>query len=88
MVIDLGFQPTHFYVESQFFFNKNHFTKIYPIVLRDKKICFKFFFHRKLGLDLVPRIGPLTVNCQDISVSSLHQVHVNSSENAKASSVS
>lgn len=39
-------------------------------------------------MDLVPRTGPLTVNSQEISVSSLHQVHVNSSENAKASSVS
>lgn len=49
---------------------------------------FHSLFYRKLGLDLVPRIGPLAVNCQEISVSSLHQVHVNSSENAKASSVS
>lgn len=44
--------------------------------------------YRKLGLDLVPRIGPLAVIPQEISISSLHQVHVNSSENAKASSVS
>lgn len=52
------------------------------------KFSILFLFYRKLGLDLVPRIGPLAVNCQEISVSSLHQVHVNSSENAKASSVS
>lgn len=37
-------------------------------------------------MDLVPRIGPLAVNPHEISISSLHQVHVNSSENAKASS--
>lgn len=45
-------------------------------------------YFRKLCLDLVPRIGPLAVNPYEISISSLHQVHVNSSENAKASSVS
>lgn len=43
---------------------------------------------RKLSLDLVPRIGPLAVDPHKISLASLHQVHVNSSENAKASSVS
>ncbi|XP_031632350.1 dedicator of cytokinesis protein 3 isoform X2 [Contarinia nasturtii] len=42
--------------------------------------------NRKLCRDLVPRIGPLAVNPHEISISSLHQVHVNSSENAKASS--
>ncbi|XP_055305427.1 dedicator of cytokinesis protein 3 isoform X2 [Sitodiplosis mosellana] len=42
--------------------------------------------NRKLCLDLVPRIGPLAVNPYEISISSLHHVHVSSSENAKASS--
>lgn len=45
-------------------------------------------FYSKLSLDLVPRVGPLAVDAHKISISSLHQVHVNSSENAKASSVS
>lgn len=51
---------------------------------------FNIFFHfnyRKLFLDLVPRVGPLAVDPHNISVVSLHQVHVKSAENAKASSV-
>uniref|UniRef100_A0A1B0GPM6 Uncharacterized protein n=1 Tax=Phlebotomus papatasi TaxID=29031 RepID=A0A1B0GPM6_PHLPP len=40
----------------------------------------------KLCLDLVPRIGPLAVNPHNIGIVSLHNVHVNSAENAKASS--
>lgn len=43
---------------------------------------------RKLGLDLVPRNGPLAVDPHKCGIVSLHQVHVNSAENAKASSVS
>lgn len=42
---------------------------------------------RKLSLDLVPRIGPLAVDPHTVGIVSLHQVHVNSAENAKASSV-
>lgn len=43
---------------------------------------------RKLGLDLVPRLGTLAVDPHKIGIVSLHQVHVNSAENAKAASVS
>ncbi|XP_053681007.1 dedicator of cytokinesis protein 3 [Anopheles nili] len=42
--------------------------------------------NRKLGLDLVPRTGALAVDPQKIGIVSLHQVHVNSAENAKAAS--
>ncbi|XP_053657758.1 dedicator of cytokinesis protein 3 [Anopheles marshallii] len=42
--------------------------------------------NRKLGLDLVPRSGTLAVDPQKIGIVSLHQVHVNSAENAKAAS--
>ncbi|XP_052865732.1 dedicator of cytokinesis protein 3 isoform X1 [Anopheles cruzii] len=42
--------------------------------------------NRKLGLDLVPRLGTLAVDPQKIGIVSLHQVHVNSAENAKAAS--
>ncbi|XP_065079218.1 dedicator of cytokinesis protein 3 isoform X3 [Ochlerotatus camptorhynchus] len=41
---------------------------------------------RKLGLDLVPRLGTLAVDPHKIGIVSLHQVHVNSAENAKAAS--
>lgn len=44
------------------------------------------FFHRKLGIDLVPRIGPLEVNPHKIGIVALHGVHVISAENANASS--
>lgn len=50
-------------------------------------IKFLFIYYRKLFLDLVPRVGPLAVDPHNISVVSLHQVHVKSAENAKASSV-
>ncbi|XP_058116112.1 dedicator of cytokinesis protein 3 [Anopheles ziemanni] len=40
--------------------------------------------NRKLGLDLVPRLGTLAVDPQKIGIVSLHQVHVSSAENAKA----
>ncbi|CAD7092210.1 unnamed protein product [Hermetia illucens] len=43
-------------------------------------------FSGKLGLDLVPRIGPLAVNPHIVSIVSLHKIHENSAENAKASS--
>ncbi|XP_013109839.2 dedicator of cytokinesis protein 3 isoform X1 [Stomoxys calcitrans] len=42
--------------------------------------------NRKLGLDLVPRIGPLAVDPHNIGIVGLHNVHVTSAENAKASS--
>ncbi|XP_065079217.1 dedicator of cytokinesis protein 3 isoform X2 [Ochlerotatus camptorhynchus] len=42
--------------------------------------------NRKLGLDLVPRLGTLAVDPHKIGIVSLHQVHVNSAENAKAAS--
>lgn len=48
---------------------------------------FLIFFFRKLGLDLVPRTGPLAVDARKVGIVALHQVHVNSAENAKASSV-
>ncbi|XP_073817677.1 dedicator of cytokinesis spg [Musca autumnalis] len=42
--------------------------------------------NRKLGLDLVPRIGPLAVDPHNIGIVALHNVHVTSADNAKASS--
>ncbi|SPP88189.1 blast:Dedicator of cytokinesis protein 3 [Drosophila guanche] len=42
--------------------------------------------NRKLGLDLVPREGPLAVDPHGIGIVKLYNVHVNSAENAKASS--
>ncbi|XP_039431309.1 dedicator of cytokinesis protein 3 isoform X3 [Culex pipiens pallens] len=41
---------------------------------------------RKLGLDLVPRLGTLAVDPHKIGIVSLHQVHQASAENAKAAS--
>ncbi|XP_037943777.1 dedicator of cytokinesis protein 3-like [Teleopsis dalmanni] len=40
----------------------------------------------KLGLDLVPRIGPLAVDPHNIGIVGLYNVHVTSADNAKASS--
>lgn len=42
----------------------------------------------KLGLDLVPREGPLAVDPHSIGIVKLYNVHVSSADNAKASSVS
>ncbi|XP_068154340.1 dedicator of cytokinesis protein 3 isoform X1 [Drosophila tropicalis] len=42
--------------------------------------------NRKLGLDLVPRIGPLAVDPHGIGIVKLYNVHVSSADNAKASS--
>ncbi|XP_037810861.1 dedicator of cytokinesis protein 3 [Lucilia sericata] len=42
--------------------------------------------NRKLGLDLVPRVGPLAVDPHNIGIVGLHNVHVTSADNAKASS--
>ncbi|XP_055847546.1 dedicator of cytokinesis protein 3 isoform X2 [Episyrphus balteatus] len=42
--------------------------------------------NRKLGLDLVPRVGPLAVDPNKIGIVRLYQVHVTSADNAKASS--
>lgn len=50
-------------------------------------ICLLIIIFRKLSLDLVPRTGPLAVDPHKIGIVSLHQVHVNSAENATASSV-
>lgn len=41
----------------------------------------------KLGLDLVPREGPLAVDPHGIGIVKLYNVHVSSADNAKASSV-
>lgn len=35
----------------------------------------------------MPRTGPLAVDAKKVGIVALHQVHVNSAENAKASSV-
>ncbi|ALC45637.1 spg [Drosophila busckii] len=40
----------------------------------------------KLGLDLVPRVGPLAVDPHSIGIVKLYNVHVSSADNAKASS--
>ncbi|KAM8705044.1 hypothetical protein ACLKA7_009497 [Drosophila subpalustris] len=40
----------------------------------------------KLGLDLVPRVGPLAVDPHGIGIVKLYNVHVSSADNAKASS--
>lgn len=45
-------------------------------------------FHRKLGLDLVPRVGPLAVSPTEIGIVALHNVHMTSDETAKNTSVS
>ncbi|XP_011184777.2 dedicator of cytokinesis protein 3 isoform X2 [Zeugodacus cucurbitae] len=42
--------------------------------------------NRKLGLDQVPRIGPLAVDPHNIGIVGLYNVHVSSADNAKASS--
>ncbi|KAM7361573.1 dedicator of cytokinesis spg isoform 1-T1 [Cochliomyia hominivorax] len=42
--------------------------------------------NRKLGLDLVPRVGPLAVDPHNIGIVGLYNVHVTSADNAKASS--
>ncbi|XP_030238951.1 dedicator of cytokinesis protein 3 isoform X2 [Drosophila navojoa] len=42
--------------------------------------------NRKLGLDLVPRVGPLAVDPHSIGIVKLYNVHVSSADNAKASS--
>uniref|UniRef100_A0A6P4FAD5 Dedicator of cytokinesis protein 3 isoform X1 n=1 Tax=Drosophila rhopaloa TaxID=1041015 RepID=A0A6P4FAD5_DRORH len=42
--------------------------------------------NRKLALDLVPREGPLAVDPHGIGIVKLYNVHVNSADNAKASS--
>ncbi|XP_060650171.1 dedicator of cytokinesis protein 3 [Drosophila nasuta] len=42
--------------------------------------------NRKLGLDLVPRVGPLAVDPHGIGIVKLYNVHVSSADNAKASS--
>lgn len=47
-----------------------------------------YYICSKLGLDLVPRNGPTSVDPNKVGIVSLHQVHMNSAENAKASSVS
>lgn len=58
------------------------------IVFFSLVLSFSFFHTRKLGLDLVPRLGTLAVDPHKIGIVSLHQVHQASAENAKAASVS
>lgn len=62
-----------------------HFPLFRRIQLTPSFFCIHF---RKLGLDLVPRTGTVVVDGEKVGIVSLHQVHVNSAENAKASSVS
>lgn len=45
-----------------------------------------YFNYSKLGLDLVPRVGPLAVDPTEIGVVALHNVHVSSDENTKVTS--
>jgi hypothetical protein len=47
-----------------------------------------FSRYRKLGLDLVPRIGPLAVNPVEVGIVALHNFHSSSDENTKNTSVS
>lgn len=49
--------------------------------------CFLCVFS-KLGLDLVPRVGPFSVNPSDVGIVALHNVHMSSDETAKNTSVS
>lgn len=49
------------------------------------KILFNIF--RKLGLDLVPRLGSLAVSPTEIGIVALHNVHMRSDETAKNTSV-
>ena len=53
---------------------------------KTKSITFLTF--RKLGLDQVPRIGPLAVDPHNIGIVGLYNVHVSSADNDKASTVS
>lgn len=46
-----------------------------------------FYKHRKLGLDLVPRVGPLAVNPPEVGIVALHNFHSSSDENTKNTSV-
>jgi hypothetical protein len=41
----------------------------------------------KLGLDLVPRVGPFSVDPKDVGIVSLHNTHLSSDETAKNTSV-
>jgi hypothetical protein len=47
-----------------------------------------FFLFSKLGLDLIPRVGPLAVNPIEVGIVSLHNFHSSSDENTKNTSVS
>lgn len=47
-----------------------------------------FFLYSKLGLDLIPRVGPLAVNATEVGIVSLHNFHSSSDENTKNTSVS
>lgn len=49
---------------------------------------FLFFLYSKLGLDLIPRVGPLAVNPTEVGIVSLHNFHSSSDENTKNTSVS
>ena len=45
-------------------------------------------FFSKLGLDLIPRVGPLAVNASMCGIVALHNFHSSSDENTKNASVS
>lgn len=45
------------------------------------------YHYRKLGLDLVPRNGPLAVSPTEVGIVGLHNVHMTSDETAKNTSV-
>jgi hypothetical protein len=44
--------------------------------------------YSKLGLDLVPRLGPIAVSPKEVGIVALHNVHMTSDETAKNTSVS
>lgn len=46
-----------------------------------------FLIFSKLGLDLVPRVGPFSVDPKDVGIVSLHNTHLSSDETAKNTSV-
>lgn len=54
----------------------------------DRELIELFSLRSKLGLDLVPRTGPLAVSPTQIGIVALHNVHMTSDETAKNTSVS
>lgn len=49
---------------------------------------YSFSLYSKLGLDLIPRVGPLAVNPTEVGIVALHNFHSSSDENTKNASVS